>query len=571
MNPFKDQYIADGTQIKFPFTFEIPTTRKINVYVQQGALADETTDLVSPGDYTLTFNNTGGEPSDGNVQFNTAPVATKIVTITPDNETSVSYQFSNTEKFNATNLNNSFSETASTNNFQLSNYLDASLRYNLNEQDTLLTYSNRVPALPDKAFWRRDGQAIAPQDYNLFVEEVATDIKENVVDQVNAGANNTNLSADIANKAFGDDYSGNVKTIQPDGTIVNTPLTPGKSALSAALSAKLWATDNDPFIDAYGNQGSSAKHYSLIAQTAASSAGGVITELYVKSATPVTKVDLIDYSVSPKAAWINVLENSFTVYVDGVKQPEPLSYSDGTVVPDKPYTVTVVQNPTVDNPSYITFAPAIAANKEILIARSEAQGNSATMFVDSSNAVFLPTSKVAARDLSNSPKLADINNNTSGVAQNAAGISANDASIAALQPLLVSVNANGTQVIPVGGPQIVDYKTIIINDNTWFNTTTSEFKPTIAGFYEYSFYTEVTNINTNPSLFTFRVLKNTTAITNTGVNIGVPDDEVAPPFYSSIVQMNGTTDTLRFEVVANTQAITISANSNFSAKLLKRT
>lgn len=403
MNEFKTQVIADGAAIKFDFGFAIPDTRKVDVYVQQGASADETLDLVQRSDYTLSFNNQG--VSKGYITFTQAPAKDKVVTITPDSETLISFVYSNSLKFNADNLNESFSETSATNSYQLANFLDASLRYNLNEQDSLLTYSNIIPILQDKAFWRRIGDKITAQDYDLFVEEVAGDLKEDITEQVNASANNANLAADIASKPFGQDYSGDVKTIAPDGSVIKTPITPGKSALSGAESAKQWSSETGEFTDAYGNTGFSAKHYSAQAQTAASSAGGVITELYVKSPNPVTKVDLIDYSVTPNEPWADVLENSFTVYVDGLKLPEPTSYSDGSVTPEKPYTVTIIASPTLQNPSYITFNPAIAADKEIIIARSEAQGNSATMFVDSSNAVFIASSKVAERTLSNVPSL----------------------------------------------------------------------------------------------------------------------------------------------------------------------
>ena len=405
MNNFKSQSIANGSQTIFTFSFEIPTTRKLDVYRQVGESANEVTDLVSIAEYTIQFTTSTGAPSAGSIIFNVAPPAGKIITITPDAETDISYNFINTTPFNAGNLDNSFSETSSTNNFQISNFLSSSIRYNINEEDSKLSYSNLLPILQPKAFWRREGAKLISQDYGLFVEEVTEDVTGGIKDQVNASANNTNLTADIANKAFGDDYSGNVDTIDGSGQVIHTAITPGKSAFSGAESARLWAISPDSFVDAYNIPGDSAKTYSDRAAQAAGSAGGIITELYVKQATTTSQVGLIDYRTNQ--AWTNVSESAFTVYVDGIKLPEPNSYAEPPTVPDQPYTVTVKPTPTFADPSFITFNPAIAANSEILIARSEAQGNTSTMFVDSSNAVFTALSKVSDRTLSNVETLSD--------------------------------------------------------------------------------------------------------------------------------------------------------------------
>lgn len=401
MNNFKTQSIANGSQTVFPFSFEIPTTRKLDVYRQSGTNANEVTDLVSIAEYTIQFTTSTGAPSAGSIIFNVAPPEGNIITITPDAETDISYDFINTTHFNAGDLDNSFSETSSTNNFQISNFLSASIRYNLNENDSLLSYSNLLPILQPKAFWRREGAELISQDYDAFVEEVTEDVTGGIKDQVNASANNTNLTADIANKSFGDDYSGDVDTIDESGNVVHTAITPGKSAFSGAESARLWAEEVGPFTDAYLNSGISARDWALEAQSASGAAGGIITELYVESASPTTQVNLIDYSTNPDTPWIDVLESSFTVYVDGLKLPEPNSYAEPPTVPDQPYSVTIEPSPTLASPSFVTFNPAIPANTKILIARSEAQGDSSTMFSTGSNAKFPGSSKVAERHLSN--------------------------------------------------------------------------------------------------------------------------------------------------------------------------
>lgn len=402
MSKMKNQYTADGIATQFEFTFSIPVTRELNVYVQIGTQADEVADLLPDSNYTISFTSPSAGLSPGNVIFSVPPLVGKIITIRPSNQTGISTLYSNTTEFNREELNTSFSETSATNSNSQSLYLGDALRYNENENDIKLSeYKNTIAPLEDKAFWRREGSKIISQDYPEFIEEITADIKVDIKDQVNASANNTNLSADIANKSFGVEYAGNVDTIDALGNVISTPITPGQSALSSAKSAELWAVSEVEFTDTYGTVGRSAKHFSEKAETAASSSGGIITELYVKDTSPVTQVNLIDYSVTPNEPWINTLENSFTIYVNGNKLPEPKSYSDGSVVPAKPYTVTIIATPTLATPSFITFNPAIPANQEILIARSEAQGNSATMFVDSSNAIFNTSTKLAARDLSN--------------------------------------------------------------------------------------------------------------------------------------------------------------------------
>lgn len=399
---FKNQYTADGAIVSFEFTFSVPVTRTLNVYVQIGEKANEVDDLLPASNYTIMFSDPTAGLSAGDVIFSTAPAKGKIITIRPSNDTDISTEYSNTTQFDATELNTSFNESSATNANSQSLYLTDALRYNENEDEDILSqYKNTIEPLEDKAFWRRESNEIISQDYLEFVKEIAKDLNADIQKQVGAAADNVNLSADITSNAFGAPYSGDVKTIDDVGNVVSTPITPGQSALSGAKSAALWAVSDPEFTDAFGTMGFSAKHYSEQAQTAASNAGGVITELYVEEANAITQVNLIDYTETPNEPWVSVLENSFTVYVNGLKLSEPTSYSDGSVVPDHLYSVTIKPNPTLAEPSFITFDPAIAANSKILIARSIAQGNSATMFVDSTNATFVASSKVAARDLSN--------------------------------------------------------------------------------------------------------------------------------------------------------------------------
>lgn len=400
-NAFKNQYVADGTQKQFTFSFKIPLTRKLNVYVQQAnAQADETKDLVSRSNYVIRFNGDSGI-SDGHITFNSAPENQSIVTIIPDSSTKISYVFSNTQLFNADDLNESFDETSSTNNFQLTNYLNASLRYNLNEQESKLNYANVMPPLPDKSWWRREKDKMIAQNFDNFVKEVITILGVKFNSYVNATENNLALSAQVANKPFGQDYSGNIETVDEKGEIVSTPLPPGKSALSGAQSAKMWAEQKGAFIDAYGNKGYSSRHYSLEAQESATSAGSLIAELYIKSEKPTKTIKLIDYAITPNEPWLHVAPNSFSVYIDGEKLPDPKTYSDGQTEPPKLYTVKIVDKPTLANPSTITFAPLIPAGKEIIVAKGVVHGSSASMYSDSRNAIFDEHSRVASRDLAN--------------------------------------------------------------------------------------------------------------------------------------------------------------------------
>lgn len=407
VNPFKSQHTANGTLTQFPFTFNLVQNRAVNVYVTlSGATPNETTDLQSPTSYTLAVTNPTAPSSPGNITFNTAPANGATVTITPDNQTGVTYTFVNTKPLNQLDIQGGYSQQSSTIATVLNNFLAASIRYNINERNSNLQYNNILQPLSDNGFWRRSGQNIVSQDYTAFVNEVEMAISNNVALKVNASSNNTNLSASISSNAAGTQYSGNVKTINPQGQIVDGPTITGFSALAGAHWSRLWATSPSPVADDYGFMGRSAKYYADQASVSANAAGGVIDELRIKNAAATTTtIQLVRYNSSGVATepWIDVLANSLSVYVNGVRLKDPLSYSPaGTATPSEPtYTVTVKDTPTLQDPSTITFSSAIAANSEIYIARSEAQGNSGTMRKDGTNATFVAGTQIMARDGTN--------------------------------------------------------------------------------------------------------------------------------------------------------------------------
>ncbi len=407
VNPFKNQYTANGVLTDFDFTFLVVQGRSVNVYLTPvSSTPNEDTDLQVSTSYTVVLNNPSNPSSTGKIILNVAPAADTTVTVTPDNQTGVTYSFSNTQPLNQDNLNRSYSQQSSTISEVLNDFLVESIRYNANERNSNLNYINRLQPLTDGGFWRRSGETIESQDYSSFIEEVEADISQNVAEKVNAGADNTNLGASITSNPVGVEYSGNVKTVDGSGNVVLGPLITGYSASTGAYWAREWAVSPSPIADDYGRTGNSAKFYADQANAAANAAGGVIDELRVKDAvSTISAIDLVKYNTSgnPTVPWINVLENSMSVYLDGVRLKDPLSYSPtGTDVPNLPtYAVTVVPVPTLLSPSHISFSAPVAAGVEILIARSEAQGNSGTMRIDSSNATFTGGSLLMGRDGTN--------------------------------------------------------------------------------------------------------------------------------------------------------------------------
>jgi len=96
-NPFKNQYTADGVNTDFVYSFEIPINRTVLAYeTLTGNTANEDADLVSNTLYIIIPDNPTSPTSTGIVRFNTPPADQSIITLTPDQETLVTYTFSNT-------------------------------------------------------------------------------------------------------------------------------------------------------------------------------------------------------------------------------------------------------------------------------------------------------------------------------------------------------------------------------------------------------------------------------------------------------------------------------------------
>ena len=387
-NPFKNQYTADGTGTDFVYTFDLPINRSVLVYeTLPGNSADEDADLVSNTRYVIIPDDLVAATSPGFVRFLSPPEAQSVITITPDQETLVTYVFSNTAPFNTDNLNGSFEQEAQTNGYNLQNFLQNSIRYNVNENDGDLAYDNKVSPLADNGFWRRIGAEIVSQDFDEFVSEVSSDVLQQSEAQTNAGADNTNLSNDIASNDQGVQYSGNPKRVDPSGNIILDPLIQGFSAKAGALWAQEWAESPNQINDDYGNSGRSAKFYSDQSAIAAGSATGVVDQLRIfDTVSTTTTIDLINYDTNEP--WDNVLENSLSVYLDGVRLQEPTAYSPPSTpaTNEITYTVTIKDTPTLGDPTFITFDSPVPVSTEIYVTRGEAQGDGSTMFRNYGNA-----------------------------------------------------------------------------------------------------------------------------------------------------------------------------------------
>lgn len=406
MNKFISQYTANGTLKEFAFTFDIVQGRSVNVYITlPGNSANEDNDLLSINSYIVELTNPNAELSKGNVVFNLAPVNGSIITITPDNNTNVTVSFSNTTPLNQDNLNKAYNQQSSTISQDSENFKVSSLRYNINENEANINYNNKLNPLSDKGFWRREGNNIISQNFISFVEEVSEEVAGGVKDQVNASASNTNLTAEISSSPINTPVSGDIFKVDNDGQIiVYKTLSNVVSSLAGAYWAKEWATSELQINDDYGNNGFSSKYYAALANIASTATSGLIDELYVYEPTATSKIDLIEYNSNPNEPWIDVLENSFTVYIDGKMIQSPSAYSEngGSTGGTYSYTVDIKQNPTLVSPSSITITPSVPANTQILISRGVAQGDSSTMFATGSNyKTDSLDSKILNRDGSN--------------------------------------------------------------------------------------------------------------------------------------------------------------------------
>lgn len=399
-NPYKIQLIADGVNRDFNFSFELVQQKGLNVYITlDGQAADEVNDLVADSNYSIVLSDPNNPSSVGLVRFNTAPAANSTITITPQNDASVTSTFNNVSELNAYNLDGNFDQHTQTLDYTLQNYEGSCLRYNYNAPEA--GYDNRLPLLENDSWWMRKDQIIVSQDYDSFLYRIEIDLGNDFSSKVNAGADNTNLAAQIASNPYNVQYSGQIKTIDNDGNIVVGPTITGFSALAGAEASKDWAVSESEITDPWGNAGRSAKYWAEHAAASAAVGNSLITTLeHYDEVNPTSRVDLIDYSVTPNEPWKTVLPNTLAVFIDDLSVNDETSYDENGIIPNPVFTVTAEDIPTLANPSYITFPTPIASGRRITIKRGVPYGGS-DMFSDSSNAIFNGSSKVAKRDLNN--------------------------------------------------------------------------------------------------------------------------------------------------------------------------
>lgn len=162
-----------------------------------------------------------------------------------------------------------------------------------------------------------------------------------------------------------------------------------------------------------------------------------------------------------------------------------------------------------------------------------------------------------------------------------------DGTVTVLKPLVVSGNTivsgslkstnsftqakmSTTQSVTAGSDAVVNFDTINVNNNGWFNTSTHVFTPTVAGTYDISFMLQV-GVGTGNGQMNAQVNK------NNGTQVLIVQEEVNKNINhtlqgSVLVDMNGTTDNIRitFYTSSNNGSQTIQDNNGsfFKAVLL---
>ena len=368
------QLTGNGTTTDFAFDFLIPLGAQVNVYLTlAGETANETNDLVSPTTYTLNYQNQQGEFTEGVVVFDTAPADGDIVTITPLPDGGVSIDYTAEGQLNPENLNAGYAQQTTPIDFSFGLYEDRSFRYDINVNlNSISDYNTLLPPLAAGDFFRRgegseSGQMIA-QDYDSFVAEIQAEIQGNVNQSVTDAFNWANADKDV---------------LYTDQTNRQ-----GYSAFNGAFYANEWAASTDTVNDPYGNTGLSARSYAQIAAETIAGAGGLVEEINETATASQTTFDLVNGN--PLVAWKNIQTGALSVYVDGLRQAQ-------TGV----YTLNIVAEPTVADPSQVIFDNPLTGGEIVLIDRSEPQGQGGTMNADSTNALFEANSLVAQRNLDN--------------------------------------------------------------------------------------------------------------------------------------------------------------------------
>ena len=102
-----------------------------------------------------------------------------------------------------------------------------------------------------------------------------------------------------------------------------------------------------------------------------------------------------------------------------------------------------------------------------------------------------------------------------GVVQPSTGLQINAGLLTLKVPVFLAYSTVVTTLQGSSGPNLVTFNTAYIDTSSCFNTSTSQYKPNVAGYYEFSANVMLTNANYNQTLVT-HIQKNA----NTGYYVG---------------------------------------------------
>ena len=147
------QYVADGIEIVYEYSFLIPESQDIAVYVTpQGQQANENSDIKTLNvDYTVQGT---GDITGGTVTFVITPSSGDTVTLSRAVEASIETNYEAAQTINGFNLDNSFEREMLVIQQNQTKFDDRSLRYEIPSLVSDTTNRNIVPTLDPGYIWK---------------------------------------------------------------------------------------------------------------------------------------------------------------------------------------------------------------------------------------------------------------------------------------------------------------------------------------------------------------------------------------------------------------------------------
>ncbi len=468
MNDFINQYAGDGDNAIFNFTFKIPVVSVGNielaglrVFINNiGDAPDDRSPKLSG--YSITYDDPNGAVSTGSIVLNSSLGKGKYITILSSPDRSRSAELNSSSGFSTDDLNREFTQFDS----RIS-VIESQIDTSLNRID-FTTYiqegnsiDNREAVLSTQGSFNRRGtdalgnpDKIVEQKYELFINEVVSDVNKVTLNVVNDSLSNAEASKAITDTPFGTMYDVTLKGFDKKNQPITENLT-GYSTLHYSTASQKYANSSTSFLNQQGVLVNSSKRWAsgdgivgtsysaksfavsedvlvvdgkdrysayIYSRRAANAAASVGTKLITSGFKPGDaqnqdgtndptnkKFPLASYANGARSLiWDVKIANEFEVFKNGlVLSSDLISSPKNDVAADFSFTPPIFNSddkPT--SPAIITLVTALGPNDVLRISQGDPAPSGAFLLRNCSNAQIANdgTSLVASNTLGNVDK-----------------------------------------------------------------------------------------------------------------------------------------------------------------------